>query len=91
MKDIVENLEYAWNYYYISRNTNLTEKFIRKNISKLKSLTSNELFSKKLNILEKKYDNLIKYLCKEFIYNISVKMLNSKIKTHYYRKDLKLY
>ena len=64
--DIIEsNPHLPWNWSNISQNKNLTEEFIRKNIYQ-HNLTplSNELFTNKLNLLEKDYQNLSNVLCK---------------------------
>ena len=91
--DIIEsNLDLPWNWMGLSANSNLTEEFIRKNISNLDLMEiSSKLFIDKQELLrmEKEYDNLIKRLCKEFIYNISVKMHNPETKSFYYKKDMR--
>ena len=71
--DIIEsNPDLPWDWIGISYNKNLTQEFIRKNFSELDLYyISSQLFTNKLNFLKKEYDKLIKYLCKEFFYQVS--------------------
>ena len=95
--DIIEsNFDSSLDWNGISENENLTEEFItarvathRKNISKLDlKFISFNLFTNKLNLLEKEYDKLLKLLCKEFFYQVS--MHNPETKGYYYKKDMKI-